>query len=175
MTGYRRWLTASFAITATLIPSTTRAQKPIRPSDFTGTWEEVAWKNLKTGTVDSVASHAVNWVQFTNSHWMTIEMENGRKAVSAADFGKLSSQEQIKANYAKVWDDKNDQIFAARAGTYKLDGNVMSTTRIIALQPASVGLTETFTVVRFNRKTITLRTTPDSAGVAYEFTLRRLE
>lgn len=113
MTGYRRWLTASFAIITALIPSATHAQKAIKPSDLAGTWEEVAWKNLNTGTVDSLVSHGVNWVQFTNSHWMTIEMENGRKAVSAADFRNLSPQEQIKVNYAKVWDDKNAQVFAA--------------------------------------------------------------
>lgn len=175
MTRYRRWLTASFAIITSLMPSATHAQKAIKASDLAGTWEEVARKNLKTGTVDSLVSHGVNWVQFTNSHWMTIEMENGRKAVSAADFATLSPQEKIKVNYAKVWDDKNAQIFAARGGTYKLEGNVMHTTRTIALQPTSVGLIETFTVVRFGRSTITLRTPPDSDGVAYEFSLRRLE
>ena len=175
MTGYCRWLTASFAIIGSLMPAATNAQKAIKPSDLAGTWEEVASKDLKTGTVDSVASHAVNWVQFTSPRWMTIEMEKGRKVVSAADFRNLSQQEQIKVNYAKVWDDKNAQIFAARGGTYKLEGNVMYTTRSIALQPATVGLNETFTVVRFDRNTITLRTPPDRDGVANEFTLRRLK
>ena len=175
MPGYRRWLTASFAITASLMPSLTHAQNTIKPSDLAGTWEEVTSKNLKTGAVDSLASHGVNWVQFTNSHWMTIEMENGRKAVSAADFGKLSPQEQIKVNYAKVWDDKNAQIFAARGGTYRLEGNVLHTTRSIALQPTTIGQTETGTVVRFDRNTITFRSKTDGDGVAYEVTLRRLE
>lgn len=175
MTGYRRWLTASFAIITPLMPFATHAQNAIKPSDLVGTWEEIASKNLKTGTVDSVASHGVNWVQYTSSRWMVIEMEYGRKAVSAADFRNLSPQEQIKVNYAKVWDDTNAQIFAARAGTYRLEGNVMHTTRTIALQPSMVGLNETFTVVRFNRNTITLRTSPDSDGVARELTLRRLD
>ena len=175
MTGHRRWLTASFAIIASLMPSPAHAQNTIKPSDLAGTWEEVASKNLKTGAVDSLVSHGVNWVQFTNSHWMTIEMKMGRKAVSAADFGKLSPQEQIKVNYAKVWDDKNAQIFAARGGTYRLEGNLLRTTRSIALQPTTIGLNETFTVVRFDRNAITLRTTPDGDGVAYELTLRRLE
>ena len=175
MTAYRRWLTASFAIIASLMPSATHAQRAIKPSDLAGTWEEVASKNLKTGTVDSLVTHGVNWVQYTNSHWMIIEMENGRNAVSAADFGKLSPQEQVKANYAKVWNDKNAQIFAARAGTYKLKGNVMHTTRLIALQPSGVGLNETVTVARFDRNTITFHTAPDGDGVAYEVTLRRLE
>jgi hypothetical protein len=175
MPGYRRWLAASFAIIASLLASPTQAQNTIKPSDLAGTWEEVSSKNLKTGAVDSLVSHGVNWVQFTSSHWMTIEMENGRKAVSAADFAKLSPQEQTKVNYAKVWDDKNAQIFAARGGTYRLEGNVMHTTRSIALQPTTIGLTETNTVVRFDRDTITLRSTPGGDSVAYELTLRRLE
>ncbi|MFL5463658.1 MAG: hypothetical protein ACJ8AC_06460 [Gemmatimonadaceae bacterium] len=175
MTGYRRWLTASFTVVASLMPFATHAQKAIKPSDLAGTWEEIASKNLKTGAVDSLASHGVNWVQFTRSRWMAIEMENGRKATSAADFRNLSPQEKINVNYAKVWDDKNTQIFAARGGTYKLAGNVMHTTRSVALQPATVGLNETFTVVRFDRNTLVLRTPPDGEGIAYEVTLRRLE
>jgi hypothetical protein len=175
MTAYRCWLTASLAIITSLMPSATHAQKVIKPSDLAGTWEEIASKNLKTGTVDSLVSHGVNWVQYTNSRWMIIEMEKGRKAVSAADFEKLSPQEQIKVNYAKVWDDKNAQIFAARGGTYRLAGNVMHTTRLIALQPTAVGLNETFTVVRFDRNMITFRSTPAGDGAAYEVTLRRLE
>ena len=175
MTGYRRCLIASIAITSSLVPSAIHAQKTIKPSDLAGTWEEVALKNLKTGTVDSLVLHGVNWVQFTNSRWMTIEMEKGRKAVSAADFAKLSPQEQVKVNYAKVWDDKNEQVFAARGGTYRLDGNVLHTTRSIALQPASLGRSESFTVVRFDRNTITVRIPPDSEGVTHELTLRRLK
>jgi hypothetical protein len=102
-------------------------------------------------------------------------MENGRKVVSEADFGSLPPQEQMKVNYAKVWNDKSEQIFAARAGTYRLEGNVMHTTRSIALQPASIGVNEGFTVVRFDRNTITFRSAPGSDGVAYEVILRRLD
>jgi hypothetical protein len=97
MTGYRRWFIASFAIITSLMPSATHAQKAIKASDLAGTWEEVAWKNLKTGTVDSLLSHGVNWVQFTNSHWMAIEMENARKAVSAADFAALSFTPPVRS------------------------------------------------------------------------------
>src|SRR6187549_2665272 len=101
MTGYRRWLTASLLTITSLTPSATRAQRAIKPSDLVGTWGWVSSKNLKTGTVDSIASHRVTWVQYTNSHWMIIEMENGRKVVSNADFGNLSPEEQMKVNYAK--------------------------------------------------------------------------
>jgi hypothetical protein len=175
MTGYRRWLTASLLTIASLTPSTTRAQKAITPSDLTGTWEFVASKNLATGTVDTLANHGVNWVQYTNSHWMIIQMENGRKVVADADFAKLSPQEQMKVNYAKVWNDKGDQIFAARGGTYRLQGNVVHTTRSLGLQPTFIGLNEAYTVVRFDRKTMTVRTTPGGDGIAYEISLRRID
>lgn len=175
MTRSQQWLASTWAILASLMPMAARAQNTIKPSDLAGTWEEVATKNLKTGTVDSVVNHGVNWIQYTSSRWMVIEMENGRKGVPTADLAKLSPQEQIKVNYSKVWDDKNTQIFAARAGTYRLEGNVMHTTRAIALQPTAVGLNETFTVVRFDHNTITFRTAPGSDGVAYETTVRRLD
>jgi hypothetical protein len=175
MTGCRRWLIASLLALTSLTPVATQAQTAIKPSDLIGTWEGVSSKNLKTGAVDSLAKHGVNWVQYTRSHWMIIEMENGRKVVSNADFGSLSPQEQMKVNYAKVWNDKSDQIFAARGGTYRLEGNVLHTIRSVALQPATIGQNEALTVVRFDHDTITYRTAPDSDGVTYEIILRRLD
>jgi hypothetical protein len=102
-------------------------------------------------------------------------MENDRKVVPAAEFARLSVQEQMKVNYAKVWDKKDRQVFAARAGTYRLEGNVIYTTRLIALQPDLVGLNESLTILHFDRKTIVWRTAPNSAGVAREVTLRRID
>ena len=175
MTGYRRWLTASLLTIASLTPFATEAQGAIKPSDLIGTWEGVTSTNLKTGAVDSLARQGVNWVQYSSSRWMIISMKNGRKVVSDADFGSLSPQEQMKVNYAKVWNDENEQLFAARGGTYRLEGNVLHTTRSIALQPASVGQNEAFTVVRLDRNTMTYRTTPGSDGAVYEVVLRRLD
>jgi hypothetical protein len=175
MTGYRRWLTASLLTVASLTPSATRAQEAIKPSALIGTWEFVASKNLKTGAVDSLASHGVNWAQFTNSHWMIIQMENGRAVVSDADFAKLPPQDQMKVNYAKVWNDTGVQIFAARGGTYRLEGNVLHTTRSIGLQPTGIGQKDTFTVVPFDRNTIAIRSAPGSDGVVTEVILRRLD
>jgi hypothetical protein len=74
-----------------------------------------------------------------------------------------------------VWNDTGVQIFAARGGTYRLEGNVLHTTRSIGLQPTGIGQKDAFTVARFDRNTITLRTTPGSDGVANEITLRRLD
>ena len=52
---------------------------------------------------------------------------------------------------------------------------MLHTTISIALQPTGIGLSEAFTIVRFDHDTITYRTTPGSDGISYEVILRRID
>ena len=69
------------------------------------------------------ASTSIAWTQFTRSHWTVVGMRRDRSVVKAADFAKLSPEEKHKTNYARVWDEKNQQVFVARAGTYTIAGD----------------------------------------------------
>ena len=69
-----------------------------------GPWELVSTKNVKTGVV--TPSPGTQWLQFTRSHWMFLNMVAGRKPVTTEEFNKLSPEEQVKTNYARVWNGK---------------------------------------------------------------------
>jgi hypothetical protein len=117
-----RWSIAAVLLTLTLPGATlATAQVVVKVEDLIGTWELVSAKDLKTGAdvpgLDG-ASIALQWMQLTRSHWIVIAMDRGRSVVSSADFAKLSPEEKIKTNYARVWNEKNEQMFAARGGTY---------------------------------------------------------
>jgi hypothetical protein len=166
---------SSIALVVMFLPGLLRAQTAVKPSDLAGTWEWVTMKNVKTGAVDSLAKHGISWQQFTTARWMIIHMENGRAVVPKAELAKLAPEEREKVNYNKVWDDKGAQIFAARGGTYRLEGNVLYTTRVLALEPSSLGREQRFTIVRLDQKVMVWRTQPDGQGVSYEITSRRLD
>lgn len=85
------------------------------------------------------------------------EPENGHRRLSCEARSKLGSVHELSLD-----DHRDGKRAQGRVGS-RLS------------QPATIGLKETFTVVRLDRNTITLRTPPDGDGVAYEITLRRLE
>src|SRR5215831_13987473 len=97
----------------------------VKVDDLIGTWEAVSTKDLKTG--DAVlgmndASTGLWWIQYTRSHYMIIAMTRDRSVISPADFAQLSPEEQVKTNYARIWNEKNEQIFQAHGGTYTVEG-----------------------------------------------------
>src|SRR5712671_6377219 len=90
------------------------AQVVVKAEDLMGTWELVSTKDLKTGEAIygySDASTGLQVEQYTRSHYMVIAMTRDRSVISPADFAKLSPEEQVKTNYARVWNEKNKQIF----------------------------------------------------------------
>src|SRR5438045_2011352 len=97
------------------------AQVAPKAADLVGTWQLVSAKDTSTGKVTPDTGSA--WMQFTKSHWTVIDMEAGRKTTSSADFAKLSPSARVKTNYARIWNDKDEQVFAARGGTYTLVGD----------------------------------------------------
>src|SRR5436190_17799163 len=74
-------------------------------ADLLGTWEEVSIKNMKTGTVDTVINHRVNWSSYTKSHIFYAAMPRERERIDPADLGKLPDAEKMKVRYGWVWNE----------------------------------------------------------------------
>jgi len=133
------------------------AQVAVKAEDLIGTWELVSTKDLKTG--DAVrglndAGTGIQWMQFTRSHYMVVAMERGRKVTKPDDFAKLSPEEKVKTNYARIWNEKNEQIFAARGGTYSLEGDKIRQKPTIALQTAIIGVDNVLKIIRLDKSTM---------------------
>src|SRR5262249_53722300 len=84
-------------------------------------------------------STGIQWMLFTRSHYMFIAMERGRSVTTPADFAKLSPEEKVKTNYARVWNEKNQQIFAANGGTYTVEEDTIHQKLTIALYTSVIG------------------------------------
>src|SRR2546429_7618401 len=118
---HARGFIAAVLLAFTLLTGITcaTAQVAVKADDLIGTWEVVSTKDLKTGAAVyglSDASTGIQWMQFTRSHYMGVAMERGRSVMNPADFAKLSPEEKVKTNYARVWNEKNEQIVTAGGG-----------------------------------------------------------
>src|SRR5712691_286574 len=139
-----RWLIAAALLALTLIGANlATAQVAVKAEDLIGTWELVSTKNLNTGAAVSGvndASTGLQWMQFTRSHFMVVGMERGRSVKNPADFAKLSPEEKVKTNYARIWNEKNEQIFVARGGTYSVEGDKIHQKPTMALNTYIIGV-----------------------------------
>ena len=175
-----RWFIAAVLLALTLpggILAT--AQVVVKVEDLIGTWELVSAKDLKTGAdvpgMDG-ASTALQWMQLTRSHWMIIAVDRSRSVVSGADFAKLSPEEKVKTNYARVWNEKNEQVFAARGGTYRLDGDKLHHTVMMSLYTSIIGVDRVLKIVHLDTSTLVAQTEyPDNPALSRELTFRRLD
>jgi hypothetical protein len=115
-------------------------------------------------------------MQLTRSLWIVIAMDRSRSVVSSADFAKLSPQEKVKTNYVRVWNKKNEQMFAARGGTYRLDGDKLHHTVTMALYTQLIGVDRVLKIVRLDTSTLVAQTEyPDNPALSRELTFRRLD
>ena len=141
---------------------------------LTGTWQLVTSRDLKTGTVTE--SKGTTWIMFTQSHWAVLGMDAGRKVIAPEEFDKLSPEEKVKANYARVWDEKGGQLFQARSGSYKLVGDKLHHTATIALQTNIIGIDRVLRIIRLDKSTLVAQTEyPDVPNLKSELTFRRLD
>ena len=144
------------ALTLTAVNFAT-AQVVVKVEDLIGTWELVSTKDLKTGTAVygiEDASTGIQWLQFTRSHYMVIGMKRDRTVISLTDFEKISPEEKVKTNYARVWNEKNEQIFAARGGTYSLEGDKIHQKLTIALNTAIIGAEDVLKIIRLDKSSV---------------------
>jgi hypothetical protein len=148
--------------------------------DLIGTWELVSTKDVKTGEAISGvndASTGIAWEQYTRSHYMVIGMTRGRSVTSLADFAKLSPEEQVKTNYARVWNEKNEQIFVAHGGTYTVEGDTIHLIPTMALNTNIIGVDFAVKVIRLNKRTLVSQGEypPSNPTTTRELTFRRLK
>ena len=157
-----RWVIVAVLLAFTLLTGIhcATAQAGVKAEDLLGTWELVSTKDLKTGSrVYGVndASTGLTWMQLTHAHFMVIGMTGDRSVMSPADYAKLSPEEKVKTNYARVWKEKNQQIFVARGGTYSLEGDKIRQKQTMALQSSIIGVDIVLKVIRLDQSTMTVQ------------------
>jgi len=176
-----RWYIAALLLTLTLTGANVApAQGGVQVEDLIGTWELVSTKDLNTGAAVygiEDASTGIQWMLLTRSHYMFIAMERGRSVTNPADFAKLSPEEKVKTNYARVWNEKNEQIFAANGGTYTVEGDKIHIKPTIALATYIIGVDTVLKVTRLDKSTMVVQYEfpPVNPTTTRELTLRRIE
>ena len=156
---HARWSIPAALIAFTLLTGINgaTAQGTLKVEDLVGMWELVSTKDLKTGAAVlglTDARTGIHWMQFTRSHYMAIAMERGRKVTPPDAFAKLSPEEKVTINYARIWNEKNELIFAARGGTYSLEGDTIRQKPTIALDTAIIGVDLVLKVTRLDKSTM---------------------
>ena len=150
------------------------AQKAPKAADLLGTWQVVSTKNLKTGEV--TPRDGTEWLQLTKSHFTVVGMDNGRPAVSQAKYDSLSAADKFKADHDRVFKDNGAQIFVARGGTWKLAGNEMHGTPVMAIYAPIIGTDQVLKIVQLDGKNLVVQFTPPATtGTLYEATYRRVD
>lgn len=103
-------------------------------------------------------------------------MSSGRKVIPTAEFDKLPPDAKVKTNYARVWNEKNEQIFAARGGTYRLIGDKLHQPATVALYTNIIGVDRVLKITRLDKTILVVQTEwPDSPTTTNELTYRRLD
>ena len=171
MTRTRRIMAVSCAaLFAT--PMLLAAQKAPKAADLRGTWQLVSIKNLKTGEV--TPRDGTEWLQLTKSHFTVVGMDSGRPTVSQAKYDSLSGADKNKADHDRVFKDNGDQVFVARGGTWKLVGNELHGTPVMAIYAPIIGTDQVLKIVRLDKENLVAQGTRPS-GTTYEVTYRRLD
>jgi hypothetical protein len=150
------------------------AQKSPKAEDLQGTWQLVTIKNTKTGVV--TPRDGTEWMQFTKSHFTVVGMDNGRPKISRAKYDSLSAADKIKADYGRVFKDNGDQVFVARGGTWKLAGDKLHQTPVMAINAPIIGVDRVLNIVRLDNRSLVLNS-PGFGGsdVPYQLTYRRVD
>src|SRR5262245_50736793 len=180
MTNAREFIAAVLlALTLTAVNVAT-AQVVVKVEDLIGTWELVSTKDLNTGAAVygiEDASTGVQWMLLTRSHYMFIAMERGRSVTNPADFAKLSPEEKIKTNYARVWNEKNQQIFVANGGTYTVEGDTIHQKFTIALSTSAIGADRFLKITHLDKSTMVAQVPapPINPTTTREVTFHRLD
>jgi len=163
---------ASFTLTA----ASHAAPAAVDPTMLVGVWEMQTGKDLKTGQSFG-KKEALWWFQFSRSHWMALQMATERKApMPEAEFSKLSAEAKMKASNARIWGDQGQQLFAARGGTYSVEGDKLHQTATIAMYAEIIGVDRILRIVRLEKDTLVVRTEfADMPDMKQEWSFSRIE
>jgi hypothetical protein len=168
------WAKAVSCAALFAIPGFLGGQKAPKDEDLLGTWQLVVIKNLKTGEVTQ--RNGTEWMQFTKSHFTVVGMDSGRPSVSEAKYDSLSAADKVNADYARVFNGKGAQVFVARGGTWRLVGNVLHETPVMAIYAPRIGLDDALKIVRLDNRNLVIRNArrPRTTDT-YELTYRRID
>lgn len=167
-----RWAKAVTCAALFAAPILLGGQKAPNAADLRGTWQVVSSKNLKTAEV--TARDGTEWMQLTKSHFTVVGMDNGRPEVSEAKYDSLSAADKIKTDRNRVFRDNGDQVFIARGGTWKLVGNELHETPVMAIYSPIIGTDHVLRIAHLDKKNLVVQFTPRS-GPTYEVTYRRVD
>jgi hypothetical protein len=148
------------------------AQKAPKTADLRGTWQLVSFRDPKTGKV--APRNGTEWMQLTKSHFTVVGMDNGRPETSAAKYDSLSAVDKIKTDHDRVFKDDGSQVYVARGGTWKLVGDELHETPVMAIYSPIIGTDQVLKIVRLDSRNLVVQVTPRS-GNAYEVTYRRID
>jgi hypothetical protein len=169
-----RWIKSVSCAAVLAIPLSLGAQKAPKASDLRGTWQVVSFKNLKTGEVTQ--RDGTEWMQLTKSHFTVVGMNNGRPAFNEARYDSLSVADKIKTDHDRVFRDDGSQIFVARGGTWRLVGNELHETPVMAIYAPIIGTDQVLKIVRLDGRNLVVQMIPPATtGTIYEATFRRLD
>ena len=173
MTRTHRVLTVGCA-TLFATPIFLGAQNAPKAEDLRGTWQVVSSKNLKTGEVTQ--RDGTEWMQLTRSHFTVVGMNNGRPAFNEAKYDSLSAADKIKIDHDRVFRDDGSQIFVARGGTWRLAGNELHETPVMAIYAPIIGTDQVLKIVRLDGRSLVVQLTPPATtGTVFEVTYRRVD
>lgn len=150
------------------------AQKTPKAEDLPGTWQLVVIKNLRTGAVTQ--RNGTEWMQFTKLHFTVVGVDKDRPAVNDAKYDSLPAADKIHANYSRVFKDNGDQVFVARAGTWRLSGSTLHEKPVMAIYAPIIGVDLPLKIVRLdNRNLVVQNAGRPGTTDTYELTYRRID
>jgi hypothetical protein len=153
-----------------------RGQETTPSGLIIGNWQIMWRRDGKTGIMENVAIKKAEWVHVTENHWIHLWMTKDRKNVIPDDLAKLPAAQQVKERYAKIWDEKDQPVFDANAGTYRIEnGKIIVAPMAFSLSPSLVGTgAHEIEIVTLDRHTFVARVAsgPDKGT---EETLRRID
>ncbi len=154
----------------------TTRQGEIDPADLRGNWQVMSTLNTATGEADEVAQHRTNWFHVTDTHWTYVWMEKGRAVATPDEFASLAPEEQVSARYAKIWNDRNQPVFWASGGTYRIEDQAFVVEpRVMSIEPWMIGVEGEEPIARLDRTTYVYRSPPGADGSVVETTHRRID
>src|SRR2546423_4741920 len=99
-------------------------------------------------------------MQLTKSHFTVVGMDNGRVSVTEAKYDSLSAADKVKADHDRVFRADGSQIFVARGGTWRLVGNELHETPVMAIYAPIIGTDQILKIARLDGKSLVLQVTP---------------
>jgi len=172
---------ATGAFQATAVTSGERntadqAHRPtIQPKFIIGTWQVVERKNMTTGEVDSVPKHRTEWMMVSPTRWTYVWMELGRAVTTPAQLAALSEGQRRQTNYAKIYNDKDQNVFWASGGEYHIEGDRFVVVRAMSIEPFWVSVRSYDHIIYLDSTTYIYQDGPNKQGVITQITHHRID